>query len=50
MKRIFSGMLNPYLLSLWVTLIILFIFPVNIEKYKVNLVEHGEYVQHYKVH
>jgi two-component sensor histidine kinase len=44
MKRLFSAFLNPFLLSLWGTLILLLIFPIRIEKYKVTITEQGEYL------
>lgn len=44
MKRIFSFLLNPYALSLWVTLLVLSVFPLNIHKYTAERIENGEYM------
>jgi hypothetical protein len=44
MKRFLIVMLNPFLLSLWVTLIILLVFPVKISKYRARITEQGSYV------
>lgn len=45
MKPVVSVILNSYLLSLWVTLLVIFLFPVNIEKYRAIPVDKGEYIQ-----
>jgi hypothetical protein len=49
MKHYLSGLINPYLLPLWVTLLIIFIFPLQIDKYKAILIEKGDRVKSYQV-
>ncbi len=44
MKRILTILLNPFLLSLWVALIVLIVFPIRIEKYRISIKEQGDHL------
>lgn len=44
MKRTLTILLNPLLLSLWVAFIVLIVFPIRIEKYRIILKEQGDYL------
>ncbi len=44
MKRTLTILLNPLLLSLWVAILVLLIFPILIEKYRIILKEQGDYL------
>jgi hypothetical protein len=49
MKHFLLGLINPYLLPLWVTLLIIIIFPLQIDKYKATLIDKGDRVISYQV-
>jgi len=44
MKRFFTAFLNPYFLSLWMTIVVLLIFPLHFRKYTAERIENGEYM------
>src|SRR5512145_1173146 len=44
MKRALTILLNPLLLSLWFAFIVLMVFPVRIEKYRISLKDQGNYL------
>ena len=49
MKGLFSLLLNPFTLALWMTLLIEFLFPVRIDKYGANLIESGKYLNNSRI-
>ncbi|MFO7368693.1 MAG: histidine kinase [Bacteroidales bacterium] len=44
MKRTLAILLNPFLLSLWVAFIVLLVFPIRVEKYRISLKDQGDYL------
>ncbi|MBN1145143.1 MAG: hypothetical protein JXA72_12010 [Bacteroidales bacterium] len=44
MKRTLTILLNPLLLSLWVSFIVMLVFPIRIEKYRISLKDQGDYL------
>lgn len=43
MKRLLLIVLNPYLLPLWVTIVVLAVFPLRVRKYTARVLESGSY-------
>jgi len=41
MKRFFTAFLNPYFLSLWMTILVLLIVPLHFRKYTAERIENG---------
>jgi hypothetical protein len=44
MKRALTILLNPLLLSLWVAFILMLVFPIRIERYRIGLKDQGDHL------